>query len=96
MGATFVLELQAHAAAAHGFVIGIVEQRRAAFAERDDACGVGRIVDVEREQGTKTPHIAALLPIPRGIRSFARESRQVQDHLDRTAVDLIEIHRHVG
>jgi hypothetical protein len=96
VGAAFVLELQTQAAAAHGLVVGILEQRRGAFAERDDMRRIGRIVDIECEQCAEAPHVAALRPVPRGVGPFAREPRQIQDHFHRTAVDRIEIHRHVG
>ena len=75
---------------------GVVEQRGRSFAERDDVRGVDRMIDVERHEATEAPDVLALRLVPGLIRSGGGEPLKVEDHLDRAAIQRIEVHRLVG
>ncbi|MDR7134393.1 hypothetical protein J2X06_001577 [Lysobacter niastensis] len=96
MRLAFVLELQRKARLCRDRMRRVIEQRRRAFAERDEMRGVDRIIGIERHQRAKAPQVATLRAIPRRIWFLARQSLEVEHHLDRPAVDRIEVHRYVG
>ena len=91
-----VFQLQGDASRLGQRMIGIVEQRRAAFAERNDVARIVGIVDVERHQSAEAPDVVTLGIEPRRIRLLCRKAFDIDEHFDRSPIDRIEIHRNVG
>ena len=77
-------------------MLRVVEQRRGAFAERNDVRGIARIGDVERHQSAEPPQVAPPRVVPLRVGTFGGESFEVEHHFDRPTVGRIEVHRLVG
>ena len=95
-GLALVLDLQAEAGGFRERMLRPFAQRCRAFAKRDDVRHIRRIVDIQRQQCPEAPQVAPLRVIPRKARLLGAQARQVENHLDRTAVGGVEIHRQIG
>jgi hypothetical protein len=93
--AALVLEREPQARSAGDRVIAVVEERRVALAEADDVARIGRVGGVEGEQGAEAPHVEARGAVPLGLRLLRGEALEIEDDLDRSPVDRVEVHDRV-
>ena len=76
--------------------MSVLQQWRMALAEAKNMWQFFRVIDVERKQTAKAPHVVAVGLVPGEVRLLLLQSVEVHDDLYRAVVHRAQVHNGIG